>query len=231
MNIRIIVLIAIIFGYFITIAAPELQMQSTGSTTYISYVDDVLGFYKARNLDTPPRKFEYNSHTLNIKQGDTIIWQSDAEKTTFTILSDQNLWDNSVGYLRVGSKVNYRFDNPGKYTIYMKEHTSIRQTIIVDPLYAGATNDIPVKTPVISPTITTPIPTMIPKGTVIANITPFRSHDISKVAPVSELPKIPDIKMFDIKIPIKISPTTIASIMVAILSIFITYKVGRNKRR
>lgn len=232
MNIQIIVLATIIFGYFITIAAPELQMQPAGSTTYISYVDDVLGFYKVRNLDIPPRKFEYNNHILNIKQGDTIIWQNDAERTTFTILNDQNLWDNSVGYLRVGSKVNYRFDNPGKYTFYMKEHTSIRQTVIVDPLYTVTKKDVPVMTPVITPTIATPISTIIsPKETVSTNITPFRSSDIYKVTSVHDMSKIPDTKIFDIKIPIKISPTTIAGIIVVILSIFITYKAGKNKGR
>ncbi len=218
MYIRIIILVAI-FGYFITIA-------EAGSTTYLSYVDDMLGFYKVRNLDTPPRKFEYNSHTLNINQGDTLIWQNDAEKTTFTILSDQNLWDNTVGYMRIGSKVNYRFDIPGKYTFYMKEHTSIRQTIIVK------SSDFPTKTPAITPTIVTPIPT--PRKTVDIVITPFKSNNKSSrnisQSSMYEIPKISDKKIFDIKIPIKISPTTIAGIVVAILSIFITYKVGRNKR-
>lgn len=175
-------------------------------TTYISYIDDVLGFYKVRNLEQPPRQFTYNSHTLNINQGDIIIWQNDAEKTTFTILSEQNLWDSNVGYLRVGSKMNYKFDNPGKYIIYMKEHTSIRQTIIVNAI-GEVPDETVIPTPVSTTYVTTPIPTVV-RPTYIPT---------------------PTVTDFNPTINFNISNTGIASIIVALLSIFITYRTGKNK--
>ena len=176
-----------------------------------------MGFYKVRNFEQPPRQFTYDSHTLNINQGDTIIWQNDAEKTTFTILSEQNLWDGNVGYLRVGNKMNYKFDNPGKYTIYMKGHTSIRQTIIVGAI-DGAETVIPTITPIPTTHITTPIPTAgvhrpSPAYTPVKIITPKSNIDFN----------------YTPKINFNMSKTGIASIIVALLSIFILYRTGKNK--
>ncbi len=191
------------------------------STTYLSYVDDGLGFYKIRNLDTPPRQFEYNDHTLNINQGDTVIWQNDAEKTTFTIVSDQNLWSSTVGSLRVGSKINYKFDKPGKYVIYIKEYTSRRQTIIVNAtggVETVAETPIPIATPVPMTDIATP--TAIPTPPIKVHIPDTPKGDITpKQTPMLNLPTI----------NLNISRTMVASIIVAILSIFITFRVGRNK--
>jgi plastocyanin len=215
MNIRI---FFILISIFISISIVDAE----GPTTYLSYVDDVLGFYKVRNLDVPPQQFTYVDHTLNINQGDTVIWQNDAEKTTFTVLSEQNLWDSTVGYLRVASKVNYRFDKPGKYTIYIKEHTSRRQTIIVSALDGIPTPEetspeetSPEETSIPAEIDTTPIQTIVTPESTISNpevITPLPTTDLN----------IPAIN-------INMSGTMIASIIVAILSIFITYLVGRNK--
>lgn len=193
----------------IAIILGDLIMVDAGinltPTTYISYVDESYGFYKIRNLEQPPRPFTYESHTININQGDTIIWQNDAEKTTFTILSDQNLWDRNVGYLRSGSKINYKFNSPGKYTVYIKEYPSRRQTIIVGAEWTITT---------ISPTVTishTPIPTTaIINDPVPITVTP---------SPISG-PNVSTINM---------PKTMIASIVVAILSILITFRAGRNR--
>lgn len=197
------------------------------STTYLTYVDDGLGFYKIRNLDIPPRQFEYNDHTLNINQGDTVIWQNDADKATFTIVSNQNLWSNEIGYLRLGSKINYRFDKPGKYDIYIKEYTSRRQTIIVSAIGGVETvteTPIPTATPVPTTYIATPIPTTaIPTPIVTAyipaNAPTSRDSIVPRQTPIINLPTI----------NLHISGTMMASIIVAIFSIFITIRVGRNK--
>lgn len=208
-KIRSILSIVIIFG-FISIMADT--GAGTTSTTYISYVDDNLGFYKVRNLDQPPHQFTYIDHILNIDDGDTVIWQNDADKTTFTIISNQNLWDNNVGYLRVGSKMNYKFDKPGKYTLYVKEYPSIRQTIIVGTTDGVPETDIVIATPTVvitntpSPTtyIITPVPTYVP------TYIPGATYTLKTTAST-------------------INFTTIASIIVSILSIFIIFRVRRNK--
>lgn len=211
------------------------QTDSTNVTTYISFVDDVLGFYKVRDVTDASHKFEYKDHTLNINQGDTVIWQNDAEKASFTVLSEQNLWDNTVGYLRVGSKLNYKFDKPGKYTIYIKEYTSRRQTVIVN----GVGEQLPtptITTPVITPTQTTPISTPIRTTpiptTTINKTTPIQRDSINgtkgKVDPIEI--KFPEFNMSGINLPIKKSATAMASIVVALMSLVITYLVGRNKR-
>lgn len=204
-RIRSVLSIVIIFGFISIIADAG---AGTTSTTYISYVDDSLGFYKVRNLDQPQHQFTYIDHILNIDNGDTVIWQNDADKTTFTIISNQNLWDNNVGYLRVGNKMNYKFDKPGKYTLYIKEYPSIRQTIIV-----GATDGVP-ETVIATPTvvINTPSPT-----TYIATSVP------------TYLPALPRATYAPKTMTSTINFTKIASIIVAILSIFIIFRVGRNK--
>jgi plastocyanin len=200
-----IIILSITISYFLTIVDVANAADTETDiipTTYISYVDDNLGFYKVRNLDIPPRTFEYNDHTLNIYQGDTIIWQNDAERTTFTILSDQNLWDSNVGYLRVESKMNYKFDIPGKYSFYMKEHKSIRQTIIVN-----AVNENPTKT-----TIPTIIPTAVNTPSHIPTVT-ITSSPMVTIDSINS----------------NMSGTKIVSIIVALLSLFIIYRVGKNK--
>ena len=122
-KIRSILLIIIILGWLIIAEA------GIAPTTYISYIDDILGFYKVRNTEQPPRQFTYNGHTLNINQGDTVIWQNDAEKTTFTILNEQNLWNSNVGYLRVGSKMNYKYPRAFCKFIASASHNDVNEAI------------------------------------------------------------------------------------------------------
>lgn len=220
MNIRAIIFVIIVLGSITTTV-------NASATTYTVYVDDGLGFYKVRNLDTPPVKFEYANHILTVNQGDTIIWQNDAEKTTFTILNDQNLWNSQIGYLRVGSKFNYKFDVPGIYTLYIKEYPSRKQTIIVNTIGNSPTPTItatrePTVTPTVVPTNSPVSPvstTIIPKDT---TITPIPTN----VSNVSNVPTDTNSSMQTSNIKI----TTIASIVVALLSIIISYRVGRNKK-
>lgn len=212
MSIQKIILTIIIFGYLIMVVSAE---------TYITYVDDVLGFYKVRDITTPTSKFVYENRVLTIDQGDTIIWENDATKTSFSIVSEQNLWDDKVGYLRVGSKLNYKFDKPGKYTFYVKDHKSIRQTVIVNMIddYSTPTTNVP--TPV-----NTPVPTMSYDVTPTPTMTSTILVPIKSAENDTEYP----IQFSGIKLPIKMSLTTVVSIVVALLSIIIMYKVGRNKR-
>lgn len=224
MNIRTMILTIMIFGSLIMVASAE---------TYISYVDDILGFYKIRDVTTPTNNFTYEKRVLTINQGDTIIWENDAQKTSFTIVSEQNLWDDKVGYLRVGSKLNYKFDKPGKYTVYVKEYSSIRQTVVINSVDGYS---IPT---VISTTIVTTVPTPV-KTPVSVNTISSNKTNITPVPTMTSIVNIPinstenstgySIQFPDIKLPIRISITTIASIIVAILSIIITYKTGKNKR-
>lgn len=218
------ILTIMIFGSLIMVASAE---------TYISYVDDILGFYKIRDVTTPTNNFTYEKRVLTINQGDTIIWENDAQKTSFTIVSEQNLWDDKVGYLRVGSKLNYKFDKPGKYTVYVKEYSSIRQTVVINSVDGYS---IPT---VISTTIVTTVPTPV-KTPVSVNTISSNKTNITPVPTMTSIVNIPinstenstgySIQFPDIKLPIRISITTIASIIVAILSIIITYKTGKNKR-
>jgi plastocyanin len=223
MNIRTIIFAMIVLGSITVIV-------NASATTYAVYVDDGYGFYKVRNLDMPPVKFEYANHVLTINQGDTIIWQNDAEKTTFTILSDQNLWNSQIGYLRVGSKFNYKFDTTGIYTMYIKEYPSIRQTIIVNAIGSHPTPTVTVtgESTVTSTVVPTNSPTNPISTTIIpTTITPIPTNVSTTITPIPtnvSTSTNSSIQTSNIKI------TTIASIVVAVLSIIISYRVGRNKK-
>lgn len=191
-------------------------MMVVSAETYITYVDDELGFYKVRDVTVPTNKFVYENRILTIDQGDAIIWENDAAKTSFTIVSEQNLWDDKIGYLRVGSKVNYKFDKPGKYTFYIKEHKSIRQTVTVNMVGMANTTITPTNTP-----INTPInPITINSTNTSTNIPINTSTNSSTTNSSTNIP----INIVGIKFPIKISLTTVISMIVAVLSIIIMYK-------
>lgn len=205
--IRSVLLIIITLGPLI-IADAE---NDTIPTTYITYVDSILGFYKVRDVTTPIHKFSYENRTLNINVGDTIIWENDAEKTTFIIVSGQGLWNDKVGYLRVGSKINYKFDTPGKYVFYIKEYSSRGQTVIVNGQTVIPTvTSTEVSTPTVTSTeVIVPTPTVTSTEVIVPNNT-----------------QIPN----TMSSPIKLSPVAIASIIIAISSMIITFAIGRNKR-
>lgn len=203
------VLLFIMGSGFLLIASAN---TNSGTTMYLSLVNDAFGFYKIRNLENVPRQFTYENHMLNINPGDTIIWENDADISTLTVVSDQNLWNDQVGRIKVGQKINYKFDNPGTYTFHLKEASS-KQTIVVG-------NIGEVQTAVQTPTVTyatsvptapyTPVP-KVPNQTTTIVTTP--NH-----APMPSL-SIPDIKM-----PIRLTLTSFASVAVGILSLYITFR-------
>lgn len=182
---------------------------NSGTTMYLSLVNDAFGFYKIRNLETVPRQFTYENHVLNINPGDTIIWENDADISTLTVVSDQNLWNDQVGRIKVGQKINYKFDNPGTYTFHLKEASS-KQTIIVGDIGEAQTA---IQIPTVTYTRSVPTATYTPSYTQIATIVATPNH-----APLPSL-SIPDIKM-----PIRLTLTSFASMVVGVLSLYITFR-------
>jgi plastocyanin len=181
---------------------------NNSATIYLSLVNDAFGFYKIRNLETIPRQFTYDDHVLNINIGDTIIWENDADISTLTVVSDQNLWNDQIGMIKVGQKINYKFDKAGIYTFHLKEILS-KQTIVVNNLGI---------TPTVEQTmaIVTPVPTEIYKPSHTAQRTAIPTPTTPVPVSINVVP--------DVKIPIKLTPTSFASIAVGILSIYITFR-------
>lgn len=202
--------------------------------TYRSYIDNSYGFYKIRSV-TPNINVQYDvtTRTLTINQGDTVVWLNDAENNVpFTIISDQGLWSDGDkdAYLAYSNKqFGYTFDVAGSYNFHLKEYPKVKQTIMVNiaDINANATDNYPTPT-AINMTITTPIPTLTPTQIITPTpiptpiITPTQSPTpIEAVEKTDvEITEIPDI---DIKADLKTIMTTI----VAILSMFITYKFSK----
>lgn len=101
---------------------------------YKFYVHDIDGFYRVRALNTTQIP-EYTNYTLRINAGDKVIWESESENYTITIVSEQGLWDNTSAKLRWDTQqFSYTFTQPGTYGIYVREFPKIRrQKIIVMP--------------------------------------------------------------------------------------------------
>ncbi len=109
---------------------PTLRVQAV----YKFYVHDIDGFYRVRALNTTQIP-EYTNYTLRINAGDKVIWESESEDYTITIVSEQDLWDNTSAKLRWDTQqFSYTFTRPGMYGVYVKEFPKIRhQKIIVNP--------------------------------------------------------------------------------------------------
>lgn len=101
---------------------------------YKFYVHDIDGFYRVRALNTT-RIPEYTNYTIRINAGDKIIWESESEDYTITIVSEQGLWDNTSAKLRWDTQqFSYTFTRPGTYGVYVKEFPKVKpQKIIVNP--------------------------------------------------------------------------------------------------
>lgn len=100
---------------------------------YISEVDDLYGF---RRVTTTNGSSNYTNRTLIINSGDTVKWISVTDANySLTVVSQENLWDNSSSRLRYYlSWFNYTFNNPGNYEVYIKEFPKVtHQKIIVNP--------------------------------------------------------------------------------------------------
>lgn len=101
---------------------------------YKSYVDQDYGFKRVIEANNTP--FVYDNLTLNIQVEDTVMWINDADPDEkLTIMSEQNLWNESSGLLRWNYQfLNYTFTQPGTYGVYVKEYPRLRhQKIIVNP--------------------------------------------------------------------------------------------------
>ena len=219
------ILVVLVPGYLSTVASAD---DSTNATIYLSLVDDAFGFYKIRNLEPIPRQFTYDDHVLNINVGDTIIWENDADISTLTVVSDQNLWNDKIGRIKVGQKVNYKFDKPGTYTFHLREVSSKIQTIVVNNMGGMPTS---VQTPTATVVgYSTPVPTTTYKPSYTATNVPTPTSTIAQnVTAIPETPKYTPAQtstytVLDIKIPTKITPTSFASVIVGILSIYITFR-------
>jgi plastocyanin len=99
---------------------------------YKTFVDEYNGF--KRVIETSYKPFTYQNLTLNISVGDKVIWVSDSEDYTLTIVSEQGLWDNASAKLRWNYQAfNYTFTQPGTYGVYIQEFRLAHQKIIVNP--------------------------------------------------------------------------------------------------
>jgi len=177
--------------------------------TYISFIDSETGFYKVRSTTTNNMP-SYLNHILTINQGDIVSWINDDEKR-ITLISEQGLWNDEAYLKRYKSQFNYTFNRSGKYVFRMKENSIFHQTIIVKPV-----DDYPMQTYTTPATITyTPAPTVTKYPTPVPVVT-------YKVDHTSEP------KNQDNILPIKITLKTIASMIVAMIAIFITYRYGKN---
>ena len=177
--------------------------------TYISFIDSETGFYKVRSTTTNNMP-SYLNHILTINQGDIVSWINDDEKR-ITLISEQGLWNDEAYLKRYKSQFNYTFNRSGKYVFRMKENSIFHQTIIVKPV-----DDYPMQTYTTPATITyTPAPTVTKYPTPVPVVT-------YKVDYTSEP------KNQDNILPIKITLKTIASMIVAMIAIFITYRYGKN---
>ena len=163
----------IVLGY-ITAANAEVN---TIPITYTSYVDDNYGFFKVLDVTTH-KPSPYENRVLTINQGDVVIWINDVDNNVpLTIVSEQDLWPEGNGNLRSSrQKFSYKFDQPGRYTFYIQQYSSRRQTIIVnavtnDQIPIPVTTDTPIPTETYTPSKTTKI-TYTPISTVIPTYTP-----------------------------------------------------------
>jgi hypothetical protein len=140
-------LILIVLFMTLIITASASADNATVHVTYVSFVDPVLGFYRVLD-ETTHQPSNYVDHILTINQGDTVIWKNDADtpNTAIAIVSEQDLFPDAI--LDTNTAVfPYVFDEGGKYTFHVGEHTTSTQTIMVRS----------VDTPV--PTENTPAPT------------------------------------------------------------------------
>lgn len=193
MNFVNVAIVTVIFISYLTIADAG---ANTIPVTYLSYVDNVYGFYRVIDITTH-KSSPYDNRTLIINGGDTVTWMNDADNAILTIVSEQQLFTNKR--LDIRQRSSYTFDQIGTYTFHIKEYLNRQHlTVIVNAIEEDTYTPMPT-TPT-TPVSITSTPT-IPMPTISIPTTP-----------------IPD--------PVP-SMTQILSIIVAILSISIIYKIGK----
>ena len=211
-NIRQIIILILLLPLITAASADTVHI------TYMSFVDPGLGFYKVID-ETTHQPSQYVNHILTINQGDTIIWKNDADtpNTAMAIVSEQNLFPDAV--LNTNTAVfPYVFDQGGKYTFHLGERTTLIQTILVRST----------STPIPTPAPTLFIPTPVATAIIPAKITPIPTPVATAIIPTKDAP-VPTPVATAIIPTVKPSLIQIVSIIVVILSIYITYKTGKDK--
>lgn len=216
-----------IFTILIILLLSLMTVASADNTvhiTYMSFVDPGLGFYKVID-ETTHQPSQYVDHILTINQGDTVIWKNDADtpNTAMAIISEDNLFPDAI--LKTNTDVfPYVFNQGGKYTFHLGERTTLVQTILV-----RATN-----TPI--PTINTPIPIPTPAATVViatpvnTTIIPIPTPVDTTIIPIDTTPADNPVTIINTGPIAKLSIIQIVSMIVIILSIYITYRTGKDKK-
>lgn len=213
------IFVAVIFILLLTVADAKTD---TVPVTYLSYVDNAYGFYKVIDLTTH-KASPYDNRILIINQGDTVTWMNDADTVLLTVVSEQKLFGDKR--LDIRQRSSHTFDQIGTYTFYIKEYSSRRQTVIVNAIGEDISPTQITAPTAISTYIATPTPTIIPTINVPVYVT-------NTPTPITTITNIPIPVITDTPSPPYDPPsmTQFMSIVVAILSILITYEVGKDSK-
>ena len=229
-------LVLLIVTTSLLVTTVDASNNTTVPITYVSYIDDRLGFYKVID-DTLHKDSQYKERILTINQGDTIIWLNDADTAILTVVSEQNLWDKTRSKLGSTSRrFNYAFMIPGTYSVCVDGYKDIVcQTIIVDPVEGYPT---PTPSPAPSPT-PRPVYTQIkeivetskaiPNNTVYIGIDTNKSKNSTVNSTNNETPEKGTDLSSDISWAIMIDfINAITGLLVATSALLITYKILRD---
>lgn len=98
-----------------------LSFSVTGELFRI-YVDREFGFWAVRS-DNISHILNFTDKTLNIRTGDTVIWENgDGEGDRVTVISNNRLWnDTGVILGRVNDQYRFTFNSSGTFRFYVKE--------------------------------------------------------------------------------------------------------------
>ncbi len=142
-----------------------------GHITYRSFVDQDYGFYKVVD-STTMQPAPYENYTLNIRVGDTVIWENRASPDVrLTIISEEDLWGNTSADLRWNyQKFEHTFNESGNYSVYIEEYQEEdHQKIVVNPVETPVNTVTPFSTPT---AVHTDTPSPTPTGTPTPPSTP-----------------------------------------------------------
>lgn len=107
------------------------------AVTYMVWIDSDYGFSEVRAVKGTtylhlPADFNVRNFTISV--GDKVRWiNDDSYDFPLTIVSNEGLWTNRIGYLRWRiDSFEYIFNETGVYDVYIKEYPRLKhQTITV----------------------------------------------------------------------------------------------------